>query len=93
MCADDQFRVCFRWESQNAHDALEVDAYNRLKATRRAGESFSEVVRRITLPPAKATAADLLADVKAGAFGRGFNWTAVKHTVAGRRRSRDLPSA
>lgn len=73
--------------------SLEVDAYNRLKATRRAGESFSEVVRRITLPPAKATAADLLAEVKAGTFGRGVNWTAVKHAVAGRRRSRELRSA
>ena len=70
--------------------SLEVDAYNRLKATRRVGESFSEVVRRITLPPAKATAADFLADIKTGAFGRGLNWTAVKSAVSGRRRSRDL---
>ncbi len=70
--------------------SLEVDAYNRLKASRRAGESFSEVVRRITLPPAKATAADLLAEMKAGTFGRGVEWTAVKRAVAGRRRSRDL---
>lgn len=70
--------------------SLEVDAYNRLKATRRAGESFSEVVRRITLPPAKATAADLLADLKTGKFGKGVNWAAVKHAAAGRRRSREL---
>ena len=70
--------------------SLEVDAYNRLKASRRAGESFSEVVRRITLPPAKATAADLLAEMKAGTFGRGVEWNAVKRAVAGRRRSRDL---
>ena len=73
--------------------SLEVDAYNRLKATRRAGESFSEVVRRITLPPAKATAADLLKEVKSGAFGRDVDWTSVKRAVAGRRRSRDLRSA
>jgi predicted CopG family antitoxin len=73
--------------------SLEVDAYKRLKATRRAGESFSAVVRRITLPPAKATAADLLKDVKAGIFGRGVNWTAVKRAVAGRRRSRELRPA
>ena len=72
--------------------SLEVDAYDRLKATRRAGESFSEVVRRITLPPAKATAADLLAEVKAGTFGQGVNWTAVKRAVTGRRRSRELRS-
>jgi len=73
--------------------SLEVDAYNRLKATRRTGESFSEVVRRITLPPAKATAADLLKEVKSGAFGRGVDWTAVKRAVAGRRRSRELRPA
>jgi hypothetical protein len=50
-------------------------------------------VRRITLPPAKATAADLLKEVKSGAFGRGVDWTSVKRAVAGRRRSRDLRSA
>lgn len=72
--------------------SLEVDAYNRLKAARRDGESFSEVVRRITLPPAKATGADLLAEVKAGKFGRGVNWTAVKNAVTGRRRARELRS-
>lgn len=72
--------------------SLEVDAYNRLKASRRAGESFSEVVRRITLPPAKATAADLLKDMKSGAFGQGVDWAAVKQAVAGRRRSRALRS-
>ena len=70
--------------------SLEVDAYYRLKATRRAGESFSAVVRRITLPPARATAADLLKAVKSGAFGRGVDWTAVDRAVRGRRRSRDL---
>ena len=73
--------------------SLEVDAYNRLKATRHLGESFSEVVRRITLLPAKATAADLLAEVKAGTFGSGVDWTAVKRAVDGRRRSRQLRSA
>jgi hypothetical protein len=72
--------------------SLEVDAYERLKATRRAGESFSEVVRRITLPPARGTAADLLKDMEAGTFGRGINWTAVKRAVAGRSRSRNLRS-
>lgn len=69
--------------------SLEVDAYNRLKSTRRAGESFSEVVRRITLPPAKATAADLKRAVESGKFGRGVNWPAVKRAVSSRSRSRD----
>ena len=73
--------------------SLEVDAYHRLKATRRPGESFSAVVRRITLPPATATAADLLREMKAGAFGRGANWTAIERAASGRRRSRDLRPA
>ncbi|MBI2516221.1 MAG: antitoxin VapB family protein [Opitutae bacterium] len=73
--------------------SLETDAYERLKATRRTGESFSAVVRRITLPPPKATARDLLADMKSGKFGRGVDWKAIKRAVAGRRRSRDLRPA
>jgi len=67
--------------------SLEVDAYERLKATRIRGESFSAVVRRITLPSPKATAADLLADVKSGRFGREIKWAAVKAAVARRSRS------
>ena len=70
--------------------SLEVDAYRRLKATRRLGESFSAVVRRITLPPSKATAADLLTAMKTGAFGRGVDWTRIERAAAGRRRSRNL---
>lgn len=73
--------------------SLEVDAYNRLKATRRAGESFSEVVRRITLPPPKATLADLKKDIDSGKFVQGVDWTAVKRAVANRRRSRNLHPA
>jgi len=69
--------------------SLEVDAYERLKATRIRGESFSAVVCRITLPPANATAADLLAGVASGKFGRGVKWAAVKAAVARRRRSPD----
>jgi predicted CopG family antitoxin len=73
--------------------SLEVDAYNRLKATRRSGESFSAVVRRITLPPAKATATDLLREVKNGTFGKGLDWGAVKDAVTGRRPSHALRHA
>jgi predicted CopG family antitoxin len=67
--------------------SLEGEAYERLKATRIRGESFSAVVRRITLPSPKATAADLLADVKSGRFGREVKWAAVKAAVARRSRS------
>lgn len=70
-----------------------MDAYERLKASRRPGESFTETVRRITLPPPKATAADLLSDMKSGRFGQGVEWKTIKRAVSGRRRSRDLRSA
>ncbi len=68
--------------------SLEVDAYERLKAARRAGESFSQTVRRLTLPRPKGTGADLLADIRSGEFGQGVDWKAVKRSVAGRRRAR-----
>lgn len=68
--------------------SLEIDAYERLKATRIRGESFSAVVRRITLPSPKATAAELLADVRSGRFGRGIKWASVKAAVARRSRSK-----
>jgi len=73
--------------------SLEADAYERLSATRRDGESFSEVVRRITLPPAKATAADLKRAVSSGKFMRAVNWAAVKRAVSSRARSRDIRAA
>ena len=70
--------------------SLELDAYARLKATRHHGESFSAVVRRITLPPPKGYGRDLKREMESGRFGQGVDWTAVKRAVAGRRRSRDL---
>jgi predicted CopG family antitoxin len=70
--------------------SLEIDAYDRLKSSRRPGESFSEVVRRITLPPAKATAADLKRAVESGKSARGVRWPAVKRAVLNRSRSRDV---
>ena len=73
--------------------SLEVDAYERLKATRRTGESFSAVVRRITLPRPKAVAADLVKEIKTGAFGRKVDWAAVERATTGRRRSRALSRA
>jgi predicted CopG family antitoxin len=73
--------------------SLEIDAYDRLKATRRVGESFSAVIRRITLPRAKATAAELLKEVKAGTFGRGADWVAIERAALGRRSSRELRRA
>lgn len=63
------------------------------QGSRGTGESSPEGIRRVTLPPAKATATDLLAEMKAGIFGRGVNWTAVKRAVASRQRSRELRRA
>jgi len=78
---------------KNTNELIELTTTAR-QSGNASGEDprFSEVVRRITLPPAKATAADLLAEVKAGTFGQGVNWTAVKRAVTGRRRSRELRS-
>jgi len=73
--------------------SLKIDAYERLKAARRKGESFSAVVRRVTLPAPKATAADLLSDMSSGKFGADVDWKRVKRAVASRRRSRDLRAA
>lgn len=70
--------------------SLELDAYNRLRASRRPGESFSAVVRRVTLPVPKGTAGDLLKAAKSGNWGKGVDWIRVGEAVARRRRSRDL---
>jgi len=40
--------------------SLEIDAYERLKAVKAPGESFSDVVRRATFPKRKFTGRDLL---------------------------------
>jgi predicted CopG family antitoxin len=66
--------------------SLEVDAYELLKSARLEHESFSQAVRRL-VPPAPGRAADLLASVKSGKFGRGVNWTAVERATRSRSRS------
>ena len=40
--------------------SLEIDAYERLKAAKGPGDSFSDVVRRATFPKKPFTAQDLL---------------------------------
>jgi len=40
--------------------SLELDAYERLKAAKRPGESFSAVVRRLPLEPEGGTGSELL---------------------------------
>lgn len=74
--------------------SLELTAYERLAATRRhPGESFSSVINRITLPPAKGTAGDLLKLSKTKNWGKGVDWERVERAVSRRRRSRDLRPA
>ncbi len=71
--------------------SLELTSYERLVATRlHPGESFSSVINRITLPPAKHTAGDLL---KIKNWGKGVDWKRVERAVSNRRRSRDFRPA
>lgn len=49
--------------------SLELDAYEKLRAAKRPGESFSEVVRRATLEPAPVTGASLLKYLRGGGSG------------------------
>jgi hypothetical protein len=49
--------------------SLEIDAYERLKASKKPGESFSEVVRRAQFPDAVPTGNDLLDWMRKGGSG------------------------
>lgn len=40
--------------------SLEIDAYEKLRAAKRAGESFSSVVRRVVIPGASRSGAEVL---------------------------------
>jgi predicted CopG family antitoxin len=48
---------------------LELDAFEKLRAAKKPGESFSEVVRRATFAEARLTAPDLLAYIRSGGSG------------------------
>lgn len=48
---------------------LELDAYEKLRAAKKAGESFSAVVRRAVFADGPLTGADLLAYLGAGGAG------------------------
>ena len=48
---------------------LELDAYEKLRAAKKAGESFSEVVRRTEFGAAPLTGAKLLAYLRSGGSG------------------------
>lgn len=48
---------------------LELDAYEKLRAAKKPGESFSEVVRRASISDAPLTGAGLLAYLTSGGSG------------------------
>ncbi len=48
---------------------LELDAYERLRSSKRPGESFSAVVRRAVFPDSPPTGANLLSYFRAGGSG------------------------
>jgi len=48
---------------------LEIDAYNKLKAEKKAGESFTAVVRRASFANAPLTGSDLAAYLRSGGCG------------------------
>ncbi len=49
--------------------SLELDAYERLRASKRPGESFSGVVRRAVFPDSPPSGSDLLAYFQGGGSG------------------------
>ena len=49
--------------------SLEIDAYEKLRSSKKPGESFSAVVRRAQFPDAAPTGADLLAWIRKGGGG------------------------
>jgi len=49
--------------------SLEIDAYEKLRSSKKPGESFSAVVRRAQFPDAAPTGADLLAWMRNGGSG------------------------
>lgn len=49
--------------------SLEIDAYNKLRAAKKAGESFSEVVRRAEFDEAPLTGERLRAYLSSGGSG------------------------
>jgi hypothetical protein len=48
---------------------LELDAYEKLRAAKKSGESFSEVVRRASFPDTPLTGARLLEYYRSGGSG------------------------
>jgi len=49
--------------------SLEIDAYERLRASKKPGESFSAVVRRAQFPESAPTGRELLEWMKQGGSG------------------------
>ena len=67
--------------------SLEIDAYEKLKAAKKGGESFSSVVRRCVLPDAPKTGSALLDFHR----GRTQFFTEVELQAIEKPESGDLP--
>ena len=61
---------------------LELDAYEKLRSAKKAGESFSEVVRRAEFANAPATGASLLSYYRDGGSGISERYLAAVEEAA-----------
>jgi hypothetical protein len=57
------------WTMKRKMIHLDLDAYEKLKAAKREGESFSDVIRRARLPDPVPTFADLREHMRRGGSG------------------------
>lgn len=71
--------------------ALEVDAYERLRAFKRPGESFTEVVRRATFADSPPRGADLLKCFREGGSGISHAYLNAVEKAAQKDRIPDNP--
>lgn len=61
---------------------LEIDAYEKLRAAKKTGESFSEVVRRAAFPDDPLTGRELLDYLRAGGSGVSERYLSAIEEVA-----------
>ena len=67
---------------------LELDAYEKLRAAKRGRESFSSVVRRVVIPGASKSGAEVIAYLRSeGPFFREAELDAMEQAAAGDRPS------
>lgn len=72
---------------------LELDAYERLRASKRPGESFSEVVRRAVFPETPPIGKELLEYYRSGGSGVSQSYLDAVEQSAGQDKVPDNPWA